>query len=76
LTNFANRIRVSSPGIIAAIVLTVAALGFLAAALFGAGKVEPIVDVAKPQPVRPQQQERSSEQRPGITPVLSHKTAH
>jgi len=37
LTNIANRIRVSSPGIIAAVVLTIAAAGFLTAALIGSG---------------------------------------
>lgn len=46
LTNITNRIRMSSPGIAAAIVLTVAAAGFLAATFFGRVTVTPIAEVA------------------------------
>lgn len=53
LTNFANRIRMSSPGIVAAVVLTVAAAGFLLAALIGRGGVNPVANVV---PIADQQQ--------------------
>lgn len=52
LTSRTNRIRASSPGIIAAIVLTVAALGFLAAAFFGGKNTEPVSNVAPKSDLR------------------------
>lgn len=76
LTNIANRIRVCSPGIIAAVVLTVAAAGFLLAALLGAGKIKPIADVAPKQVQQHRSEPQRSDRPHSITPVVSHSSAH
>lgn len=64
LPNITNRIRMSSPGIAAAIVLTLAAAGFLAATFFGRVTVKPIAQVA---PFAEQQQHSQHTAAPAIT---------